>query len=130
MSFFSKISSGASTAISEQAKKLPNRFLQGSGFQPMGAVTREPRQNTAEELINSINAYAKENPEIAEFAQHIKEMNPKHLGLAQDVIDLSRCQELINTNINLNQKTKTGQSIMGYILSKMPKVSQENPAAL
>lgn len=126
MSIISKLT----TAIVDESKTLPNRFSSG-GFMPMGAVTRKPRTNTTEELISSINAYAKQNPEIAEFAKQIKDMNPKHLGLAQDIIDLAHTQEMINTNINLNVESNIpGKSNFGIILNMLPKISRENPAAL
>lgn len=124
MSLFSKIST-----ITNEARTLPNRFK--GGFMPMGAVQRTPRTDTAEELISSINAYAKQNPEIAEFAKQIKDMNPKHLGLAQDIIDLSNVQELLNTNIDLKQASKIpGKTNFGIILNMLPEISRKNPAAL
>ena len=115
--------------VSGEAVKLPNRFLQG-GFQTMGAVTREPRANSVSELINSIKAYSKNNPEIAEFAKHLDEMNPKHLGLAHDVIDLAKTTQMLNTNINLLEVQKDGKSIMGRILSMLPETSKKNSGAL
>lgn len=111
------------------SKKLPNRFIQEAYIQ-MGNISNKPRTNSYEELVNSINAYAKENPEIAEFAKQIKDMNPKHLGLAHDIIDLSGIREMLPTNIDLNKPTNAGKSIAGYILSKLPEVSKKNPAAL
>ncbi|MBD5401408.1 hypothetical protein HDR58_01210 [bacterium] len=125
MSFFSKVSA----KISNDAVKLPNRFTE-NGFMPMGAVKRTPRTNTTEELVSSIRAYAKESPEIAEFAKHLDEMNPEHLRLAQDVIDLSRTQEMLTTNINLNNKNKDGEKIIGRILRMLPEVSKKNPGAI
>lgn len=115
--------------ISEETKTLPNRFL--GGFMPMGAVKRNPRTNTTEELISSINAHAKTNPEIGEFAKQIKDINPKYLELAHDIIDLSNVHELLNTNINLKQASKIpGKTNFGIILNQIPIVSRENPAAL
>ncbi len=125
MSLLSKVS----THIADEAAKLPNRFT--GGFSPIGAVKRTPRTNTTEELMASINAYAKENPEIAEFTKQIKDMNPQHLGLAQDIIDLSNIQEMLHTNINLKQESKiSGKTNLGVILNMLPKVSKQNPAAL
>lgn len=124
MSLISKISA----KFSDEAIKLPNRFT--CGFMPMGAVKREPRTNTAEELASSIRAYAKENPEIAEFAKHLEEMSPDHLGLAHDVIDLARTRQMLNTNINLLKIQDDGKSIMGRILSMFPETSKKNPGAI
>lgn len=125
MSLFSKV--GAS--ISDKAVKLPNRFLQGGGFMDMGAVNRAPRANTTQELVDSIRAYAKESPEIAEFAKHLDEMKPEHLGLVQDIIDLSNTHERLMTNINLKD-TINGKTVMGEILKMLPETSKKNPAAL
>lgn len=125
MSFTSKI--GAS--VSDEFVKLPNRFIKG-GFMPMEAVKREPRTNTTEELLNSIRAYAKDNPEIAEFAKSIKDIDPKHLGLAQDIIDLSHTHEMLNTNIDMRKAGKNGKSIMEHIFSMFPETSKNNPGAL
>ncbi len=125
MSFMSKI--GA--AIDSSVNKLPNRFLEG-GFMKMGAVDRAPRANTTQELVDSIRAYAKESPEIAEFAKHLDEMQPEHLGLAQDIIDLSNTHEMLMTNINLKDTLKNGKTVMGEMLKMLPETSKKNPAAL
>lgn len=125
MSLFSKVS----TNIADAAAKLPNRFT--GGFSSMGAVKRNPRSNTTEELMASIRAYAQENPEIAEFTKQMKDMNSQHLGLAQDIIDLSNIQEMLPTNINLKQASKiSGKTNFGVILNMLPKISKQNPAAL
>ncbi len=129
LKFMSIIGKILGAAKNTQYVKLANRFLDGC-FETMGAVERSPRTNTVEEITRSIKAYASENPEIAEFAKDMKDMNPEHLGLAQDVIDLSKHRAMLPTNIDFNQKTNTGQSIMGHILKMLPKVSRENPAAL
>ncbi len=124
MSFIPKITE----AFASNVEKLPNRFNQG--FMKMGIVERTPRNNSTSEIIGSIQAYAKENPEIAAFAQHLNELNPKHLGLAQDIIDLSNTKEMLPTHIDIAQKTDNGKSIVGMILSRLPEISKKNPAAL
>ena len=124
MSFIPKISE----AFASNVEKLPNRFNQG--FMKMGIVERTPRNNSTSEIIGSIQAYAKENPEIADFAKHLNELNPKHLGLAQDIIDLSKTKEMLPTHIDIAQKTDNGKSIVGMILNRLPEISKKNPAAL
>lgn len=125
MALFSKVG----MHIADEAAKLPNRFT--GGFSSMGAVKRNPRSNTTEELMASIRAYAQENPEIAEFTKQMKDMNSQHLGLAQDIIDLSNIQEMLPTNINLKQASKiSGKTNFGVILNMLPKISKQNPAAL
>ena len=115
-------------AFASNVEKLPNRFNQG--FMKMGVVNRSPRNNSTNEIIESIQAYAKENPEIADFAKHLNELNPKHLGLAQDIIDLSYTKEMLPTAIRLNDKAENGKTILGLILNRLPEISKKNPAAL
>ena len=115
-------------AIFSSLEKLPNRFL--DGFSNMGYVSRSPRTDSPAKIIESINAYAKTNPEIAEFTKHISELDPKHLGLAHDVIDLSNCHTFLNTNINLKTPISDSQTIMGYILNKIPLIGKKNPSML
>lgn len=124
MSFIPKISE----AFASNVEKLPNRFNQG--FMKMGIVERTPRNNSTSEIIGSIQAYAKETPEIADFAKHLNELNPKHLGLAQDIIDLSKTKEMLPTHIDIAPKTDNGKSIVGMILNRLPEISKKNPAAL
>ena len=62
--------------------------------------------------------------------KHLNELNPKHLGLAQDIIDLSRTKEMLPTHIDIAQKTDNGKSIVGMILNRLPEISKKNPAAL
>lgn len=125
MSLFSKVA----TNFSNEATKLPNRFI-GNGFMPIGPISREPRNNSANEIINSIKEYAKTSPEIKEFAKHLDEMNPEHLGLAHDIIDLSKVKEMLPTNINLNHKIGNGKTLLGHILDMLPEVSKKNPGAI
>lgn len=108
--------------------KIPNRFT-NNGWDIAGYMRRPERTNTTEELINSIKAYAADNPEIAEFVKHLGEIKPEYLGLAHDVIDL-KCSELLNNNIDFVKIHENGKSIMGHILSMLPEVSKKNPGAL
>lgn len=115
--------------LSHSAQKLPNRFL-GNGFETMGAVIRKPRTNSSQELISSIKAYACENPVIKNFSDNIQNINTKHLGLAQDIIDLSNTREMLCTHINMLDNKNGNNSILKMILEKFPVVSKNNPDAI
>ena len=136
---FSALSGKGASAVVEQVAgkaktftKLPNRFFQG--WTKVGYVERSPRANTVEELRSSIMAYAQENPEIAEFAKHMNEMSPRHLGVAQDIIDLSHGTVMSGgwTNIDLNKLCTdgSGRTIMGDLLRRLPEIGKRNPEAL
>lgn len=163
MSFLSKITGKAvetaQNIVQAEAKKLPNRFVQG-GFIECGATFHEPRTNSPEEIINSLKViarehksraikYAKENsPEhqrlaelkaqdIEDFLTHIDGMPQRHLSLAHDVVDLSNTTALINHDIfptvNYNamgQINGKTTTLMGYVLNALSRLSKENPKAV
>jgi hypothetical protein len=158
MSIISKIFSNKTTEVS---KILPNRFVRG-GFQEMGTVINPVRTNSASEIRESIiglkkledSKYAtaqtnnirsqmaiseQKSKDIAEFIEQMNDMPPRHLSLAQDVIDLSNTKYMVSDGIfaedNFNaigQVNSTGKksTMMGYILNKLPQISKEKPEAL
>ncbi|MEE3350480.1 MAG: hypothetical protein VZR09_10645 [Candidatus Gastranaerophilaceae bacterium] len=130
MSFINKLSSKVENVISGNWVKLPNRFHQESDWLNMGAVSLKPRTNTQDEILNSLKAHAKDNAEIADFLEHLDEMDNKYLGLAHDIVDLSRHNEGLGNSINMLDKANENHSFMGHILGMLPVVSRENPAAL
>jgi len=130
MSFINKLSSKVENVISGNWVKLPNRFHQESDWLNMGAVSLKPRTNTQDEILNSLKAYAKDNAEIADFLEHLDEMDNKYLGLAHDIVDLSGHNESLGNSINMLDKANENHSFMGHILGMLPVVSRENPAAL
>ena len=130
MSFINKLSSKVENVISGNWVKLPNRFHQESDWLNMGAVSLKPRTNTQDEILNSLKAHAKDNAEIADFLEHLDEMDNKYLGLAHDIVDLSGHNESLCNSINMLDKANENHSFMGHILGMLPVVSRENPAAL
>lgn len=130
MSFINKLSSKVENVISGNWVKLPNRFHQESDWLNMGAVSLKPRTNTQDEILNSLKAHAKDNAEIADFLEHLDEMDNKYLGLAHDIVDLSGHNEGLGNSINMLDKANENHSFMGHILGMLPVVSRENPAAL
>ena len=130
MSFINKLSSKVENVISGNWVKLPNRFHQESDWLNMGAVSLKPRTNTQDEILNSLKAHAKDNAEIADFLEHLDEMDNKYLGLAHDIVDLSGHNESLGNSINMLDKANENHSFMGHILGMLPVVSRENPAAL
>lgn len=101
MSFISRITSKFSSSTPKvkrnvRAQILPNRFKpqDGSICLPMGAVTRTPRQNTTDELIRSIEAYA----DIYETG--VKSAEPKLIELAKEYgVDLPKEAKKLGVDI-------------------------------
>ena len=131
MSFFNKISSAVnhetSEVFSNAAKNPTFRF---GGWKLMGAHTKAPDTRTTEQLLANIDYFAQRNQEVAMFKEELKSMNPKHLGLVSDICELSNCDDLLNSNINLRDPGHVGKNVFATWMEKLPKASKENPEAL
>ena len=112
------------------AIKLTNPITRFDGWQSLGAVKRPVDTRTAEELKSSIELWAKSNPEVKEFLPHLKEMNPKHLGLVADTIELANKKSMLPADLNLKSMTSKGKSLLGVLLDIFPRASKQNPNAM
>lgn len=100
------------------------------GFQQMGAVTREADTRTTEQLIANIDYFANKLPEVAQFKEELKGMNPKHLGLVSDICEMGSTMSMLPTNINIRKPASNGKSLLQFLMEKLPKASKENPEML
>ncbi len=107
MSFISRLTSKFSSSTPRvetkvKARILPNRFVpQDSMFMDMGAVTRTPRQNSADELIKSIESYA----DIYESG--VKSAEPKLIELAREYgVDLPKEAKALGVDVFQAAKKK------------------------
>ena len=110
--------------------KLTAPLTRFGGWQGMGAVKRPGDTRTTEELTESIKLWANKNPEVKEFLPHLREMNPKHLGLVADTIELANRHSMLPTDINMKGQTSAGKTLLGVLLDIFPRASKENPNAL
>lgn len=120
MSLINKISNAVS-------KEPVFRF---GGWKLMGAHTKAPDTRTTEQLLANIDYFAQRNQEVAMFKEELKSMNPKHLGLVSDICELSNCDDLLNSNINLRDPGHVGKNVFATWMEKLPKASKENPEVL
>lgn len=110
--------------------KKPVTRLFKSCFQPMGAIKREPDTRTVQELVQTIEAYAQQIPEVKAFAGEIKYLKPKHMATIADTIELSQHYEMLPTNIDLRMLDKSGLSIREILIKDMVEASKTNPEAM
>ncbi len=97
----------------------------------MGAVKRAADTRTVEELTESIRLWGEMNPEVQMFLPHLKDINPKHLGLVADTIELSYRQASPYKSINFLQPTPSeGKSVLGILLDIYRKASKTNPEGM
>lgn len=134
MSFINKLfdrSPKLQNTVQEAVKEIPVYRL--CGMQRFGAHVRPKDTRTTGELLATIDALAERNPSVTEFVKEIKTMNPEHLGLAADTLELANCSEMLmsSTNINMNKVApQTGKSLLQHLLSIYPKASKENPKSI
>lgn len=118
-----------SKTVQKVVEKPFNRLFTG-GFEAMGAVSRKPDTRTTEELVQTIDYYIKNIPEMKEFAKEIKTLNPKHMGTIADTLELSAHQEMLPTVVNLGAKTTNGVSFREAVVKDMIEASKTNPDAM
>lgn len=112
------------------AVKLTNPITRFRDWNIFGAVKRPADTRTVDELNQTIGLWAKTNPEVKEFLPHLKDINPKHLGLVADTIELSNRKSMLPTDINMKGMTGEGKSLLGVLLGIFSRASKENPNAL
>lgn len=84
----------------------------------------------SEDLARRKTVCTSNSKDIRTFLAQVKDIDPKHLGVAHDILDLGNIQELLNTNINLQTLLKNGKTVMGDLLSKFPAISRRSPGAI
>lgn len=98
--------------------------------QPMGIVKRKPDTRTKEQIVQTIDYYAERIPEVKEFAQDIKNLNPKHMGTIADTMELSTHREMLNTSIDMSALGKNGLSYRQAVIQELIEASKTNPEAM
>lgn len=121
MSLISKLSQSV-------VNKPVNRLF--TGFEQLGVITRKPDTRTKEELVQTIDYYAQNLPEIKQFAKEIKQLNQKHMGTIADTLELSKHHDMLPTNINLAKMNDRGVSYRQAIVEDMIEASKTNPEAM
>lgn len=96
----------------------------------MGAVRREVDTRSTEQLLANIDYFADKLPEVAQFKNELKDMNPKHLGIVSDICELGSTTEMLPTAINMRKPASNGKSLLAALIEKLPKASKENPKAV
>ena len=118
----------AVSGVRDFAKQEP--VFRFGGFQCMGAHTKPADTRTTEQLLANIDYFAQHNPEVAQFKNELKQMNPEHLGLVSDICELANRREMLPTNIDIRNPKQVGKNIFAKWIEKLPKASKENPEAL
>ncbi len=100
------------------------------GWNTLGAVKHPKDTRTVDELKDAIKTWALANKEVKEFLPHLNDMNPKHLGLVADTIELANRKACLPNDINLKSQTSAGKTLLGVLLDMIPVASKNNPNAV
>lgn len=130
MSLVNKIITGGEKLASRTFSNT-KPALRFDGFQTMGAHTKPSDTRTVNQLLQNIEYFAQRNPEVAQFKNELKSMDPKHLGLVSDICELANRTDMLPQNLDMkNLRSKDGKSLFSYLMKELPKASKKNPEAL
>ncbi len=99
-----------------------------SGFEPY-INKRKPDTRTVEELKASIKAWANSISEAKRILPELDSMNPKHLGLVADTLELSQKNFMYSSDIDMF-KGKSLINPLEALMLQFPAASKKNPHAL
>ena len=112
-----------------KAIQSPVTRLFDGGWETMGPVKRDIDRRTSSQLRENIDYYAHINKEIRRFAKEIKELNPKHLGIICDTLELSNHKSMLTSLENgLDKLFK--KATEDVLLPHMISASKKNPCAM
>ena len=96
-------------------------FRFNQSFQPLGAQVRPKDTRTTEELLATIDHFAQRNPAVQAFVKELKTMEPKHLGLVADTLELASREDMLMTNINMNKISQQTGKLIATFIKYFPK---------
>ena len=117
------------STLQTKEPQLTKRIF-AEGWDTIGYIKRKADTRTTEQLLANIDYYAKKCPEVAQFKDDLKAMNPLHLGLVSDICELANNNEALCNAIDIKKPASNGKSLFQFLLEKLPKASKENPASL
>lgn len=126
MSIFTK----ATKQVSETTLPV---FRINTGFESLGAQIRPKDNRTPAQLLATINYFLQKNPALEKFKAEIETMNPAHLNLVSDTLELASQRELLTPDVVIDMNKvypQLGKSILEYLLSVYPKASKNNPESI
>ena len=112
--------------------KLSNPMMRFEGWEPSGLFKRTPDTRSVEELRASIEAWARKVPDVKLILPELKNMNPKHLGLVADTIELSQKPATFYKDVDMinPEEGKSFWSPLEMLMVTFPIVSKQKPHAM
>lgn len=112
--------------------KLLHPKMRFEGWEPYGLFNRKPDTRTVEELKGTIAAWARNVSEVKTILPELNSINPKHLGLVADTIELSQKPATTYKDVDMLHAEKGFGvfSPLEKLMATFPMISQQNPHAM
>ena len=112
--------------------KLMHPIMRFEGWEPSGLFRRKPDTRTVEEIKGSIEAWARRVSEVKPILPELKTMNPKHLGLVADTIELSQKPATSYIDVDMMKVDEDFGPFnpLEKLMAVFPFVSKKNPHAM
>lgn len=130
MGLLDKIARKTPEIVSDVANEIKPRFRFG-GCERIGAYTKDADTRTVGELRATIDYFLKSNPDLQEFSKEINKMNPKHLNLVADTLEIGNRESMTMAPVTLKTiNPNTGETWLKGLLKSYIKADKDNPDAL
>ena len=112
--------------------KLLHPKLRFEGWEPMGLYKRPADTRTVEELKGTIEAWSRRVSDVKAILPELDSMNPKHLGLVADTIELSQKPANMFNDVDMvNPDERFGPfNPLEKLMAIFPIISHKNPHAM
>lgn len=112
--------------------KLLHPKLRFEGWEPMGLYKRPADTRTIDELKGTIEAWSRRVGDVKAILPELGSMNPKHLGLVADTIELSqKSANKFNDVDMVNPDERFGPfNPLEKLMAIFPMISRKNPHAM
>ena len=112
--------------------KLLHPKLRFEGWEPMGLYKRPADTRTIDELKGTIEAWSRRVGDVKAILPELGSMNPKHLGLVADTIELSQKPANKFNDVDMvNPAERFGPfNPLEKLMAIFPMISRKNPHAM
>lgn len=104
--------------------------LRFSGETGLGACTRKADNRTFKQLATNIDYFSKKDGAIGWHSGDLKDMPVESLRFASDLCEMACHGHISPENRNLQERGLFGEKVLHKIISILPQISKENPAAI
>lgn len=111
-------------------KIIPKMRINGD-WEQVGAISRPIDKRSSKEILDAVEFLAsKGGKDLEELLPEIKKMNPKHLGLVSDTLEIANTMTFGPANESLLSTLSNGETVLHRLINKFIKASKNDHKAL